>query len=230
MIAIIGAMEEEIAIIKKSIRNLNVIEHHTRTFYQGTIHNQGVVLVQAGIGKVNAAITTTILLEKFSVRGIINIGVAGGQYNVSHKDIIISESVLYHDVDAQGFSKYVAGQIPGEDPEFASDKILLQLAEMALEKLQLSYKIGRIASGDQFVYDSHKISSVNSLYPNIYAIDMESAAIAHVANTYRKPCIVIRSISDVLDDETQAHDFEHFVQEAADNAAQLLLTMLDIME
>lgn len=229
MIGIIGAMEEEIAVIKQNIRHLNVIEHGSRTFYQGTIHNQGVVLVKAGIGKVNAAITTTLLLETFNVRAIINIGVAGGQHDVHHKDIIISQSVLYHDADAQGFGKYLPGQIPGEDAEFIADSTLITTAEKALKKLQLPYKIGRIASGDQFIYESKKIQNVNKVYSNIYAIDMESAAIAHVAHTYKKPCVIIRSISDVLDDETQATDFEQFVQEASDKSGKLLLEMLDLM-
>jgi adenosylhomocysteine nucleosidase len=230
MIGIIGAMKEEISAIKATIRNLNVIEHATRTFYQGTIHNHGVVLVQAGIGKVNAAITTTLLVEQFNVNSIINIGVAGGQNGVHHKDIIISESTLYHDADVTKFGSYVAGQIPGEEPEFRSDKSLVNLAEQALKKLSFPYKKGRIASGDQFVYESTKIEKVNNLYTNIYAIDMESASIAHVANTFKKPCLIIRSISDVLDDETQATDFNTFVQEASDKAGQLLLEMLDLMQ
>ena len=123
MIGIIGAMPEEILEIKEQIQNLEVIQHSPRTFYKGTISNQEVVLVLAGIGKTNAAVTTTLLLELFDIKQVINIGVAGGQNGVKHNDIVVSSSVLYHEVDVTSFGRYVAGQVPGHSPEFLADKV-----------------------------------------------------------------------------------------------------------
>lgn len=226
MIGIIGAMPEEILEIKEQIQNLEVIQHSPRTFYKGTISNQEVVLVLAGIGKTNAAVTTTLLLELFDIKQVINIGVAGGQNGVKHNDIVVSSSVLYHDVDVTSFGRYVAGQVPGHSPEFLADKVLMELSISILQELKIAYKNGRIASGDQFVYSTQKVEAVNALYDDIYAIEMEAAAIAHVASIYQVPFIIFRSISDVLDDPTQAEDFDVFLPQAAKKAATLLLHLL----
>ena len=230
MIAIIGAMEVEIATIKATMQDLQSVSHRVRTFYRGTIHGHDVVLVQAGVGKTNAAVTTSLLIEHFDVDTIVNIGVAGGQNGACHKDLILGREIVYHDVDVTDYSDYVRGQIPGQDASFHADERLIEQAVSILGKQDVSYKVGRIASGDQFVLDSAIVQPINDVYDDIYAIEMEAAAIAHVATLYDVPFLILRSISDVLDDATQAEDFYTFLQDAADTAATFLVSLLDAIQ
>lgn len=229
MIGIIGAMEVEITTLLNKLQDKQTIDLGIRTFYKGLINNKEVVIVQAGIGKVNASITTSLLIENFDISQVINIGVAGGQNGVTHKDVVISSEVVHHDVDVTKFGRYKHGQVPGHNPTFIADKELLQKTESILKKLHFNYKIGLIASGDQFVYNSNELNQINKEYKNIYAIEMEAAAIAQTASIYNIPFIVYRSISDVIDDENQAHDFEKFVEEASINASLVLEKLIEVI-
>ncbi len=229
MIGIIGAMEIEIETIKNSVKNLTEIKKGVRTFFIGQIENKEVVIVQAGIGKVNAAVTTTILLENFNVDCIINIGVAGGQNGVNHKDVVISTEILYHDVEVTSFGKYVHGQMPGHTPTFIADKSLIEKTIQVLKNAHISYKLGKVASGDQFVTSIENVKEINALYNDIYAIEMEACAIAHTASLYNVPFIVYRSISDVLGDESQSEDFNRFVEIASVNASLVLSELIKVI-
>ena len=112
-IGIIGAMEEEIRLIKANLSKLKEITHHQVTFYQGYLENREVILVQSGIGKVNATITTVLLVQQFNVDLIINTGTAGGVHKgLKVGDIVIADSLTYHDVDVTGFG-YEKGQMAG---------------------------------------------------------------------------------------------------------------------
>jgi adenosylhomocysteine nucleosidase len=227
MIGIIGAMPEELERVLFYMEEPEVIEHAARTFYQGRIHQHDVVVVLAGIGKVNAAITTTLLIEHFDVDLVVNIGVAGGQKGSNHLDIVIGRSVLYHDVDVTYFGNYLPGQMPGHDAEFFADQDLVEQSAVILEKLDYPYHIGRIASGDQFVYTSDFLQPVNDIYDDIYAVEMEACAIAHTASVYDVPFLIFRSISDVLDDDSQSEDFQEFLVKASEQVSDLLLALLD---
>jgi len=229
VIGIIGALNEEISTILKEVSDVEEIKLKVRTFYKGTINNKDVVIVLAGVGKVNAAITTSILIENFDVKCIINIGVAGGQNGVKHKDVVISKEVLYHDFDVASFGKYVKGQVPGSDALFYADETLLNKTKMILNKLKFDYVIGKVASGDQFVYSKEKIKDVNELYDDIYAVEMEAGAIAHTATIYNIPFIIYRSISDLIDDENQDNDFYKFLSEASLNAAKVLKELIKVL-
>lgn len=226
MIGIIGAMTEEIAAIKAQINNVTTTVYQDRTFYSGSIHEQGVVLVQAGIGKVNAAITTTLLLDHYDVDAIINVGVAGGQNGVHHKDVILSSATMYHDVDVTSFGSYVHGQVPGHTPEFKADEDLLKAFEKTIINMKIPYKIGRIASGDQFVYSPDTVQSINEVYEDIYAIEMEACAIAHTATIFNVPFLIVRSISDVLGDDNQSEDFNQFLITSSNTAAAVINAFL----
>lgn len=227
MIGIIGAMQVEIETIKQATSNLKEVQKGIRTFFTGTINAKEVVIVAAGIGKVNAAITTSKLIEHFDVTTIVNIGVAGGQKGVNHKDVVISTEVLYHDVDVTAFgSKYLHGQVPGLEATFTAEKSLIDKTVQVLKNHSIPYHIGRIASGDQFVTAKETIKEVNEIYPDIYAIEMEAAAIAHTASIYNIPFIIYRSISDILDDESQDMDFNTFVEEASNNASIVLQELI----
>ena len=227
MVGIIGAMKEEIEMIISKMEEIEEVHFGIRTFYVGTYNDKEIVIVQAGIGKVNAAVTTTLLIENFEVEYIVNIGVAGGMNGVKHKDVVISDFVLYHDVDVTKFSDYKYGQIPGSGPLFKADQTLVNNTIFILEKLEINFKVGKIASGDQFVTELESVRKVNEQNDNIYAIEMEAGAIAHVATMYEVPFIIYRSISDILGDETQGDDFYEFLNEAALNASIVLTELLN---
>ncbi len=229
MIGIIGAMSEEIEAILKEVTDVEKIKLRVKTFYRGKIDNKDVVIVLAGIGKVNAAITTSLLIENFDINCIINIGVAGGQNGVKHKDVVISKEVLYHDVDVSAFGEYSIGQLPGLEPLFYADNDLLEKTRIVLDSLQLDFKIGKIASGDQFIYSKERIAEANNLYSDIYAVEMEAGAIAQTATLYQIPFIIFRSISDLIDDENQDVDFYKFLQEASKNVSLLLKELIKIL-
>lgn len=229
MIGIIGAMDSELDVILKEVKNLKEIKLKIRTFYTGKISGKDVVVVLAGIGKVNAGITTSILIENFDITSVINIGVAGGQKGVLHKDVVISKEVLYHDVNVTYFNNKPHGQLPGSGALFYADKELLEKTVSIMNKLDFNYKIGKIASGDQFITSLEEIKEVNALYDDIYAVEMEAAAIAHACTLYSVPFIIYRSISDVIDTEEQHLDFFEFLEEASLNAAKVLKELIKVI-
>lgn len=138
--------------------------------------------------------------------------------------------MLYHDVDVTAFgSRYVYGQMPGMDPFFVADKTLVSKTEQVLKNSSIPYVVGKVASGDQFVTSKETVKEVNKLYNDIYAIEMEACAIAHTASVYEVPFIVYRSISDILEDETQGEDFDKFVEDASNNASKVLSELIKVL-
>lgn len=230
MIGIIGAMQEEIIELKKLIKNIKENTMAGFVFYSGILNKKDIILVQSGIGKVNSAICTTILIEQFNVTKIIFTGVAGGVNNdLNVGDIVISKDLIQHDVDATAFgAKY--GQIPRMNQlEFKSDINLIELAKKSAKDIFTNEKIvvGRILSGDQFVSSIEKIKWLRDKF-NGDCVEMEGASVAHVATLFNIPFVVIRSISDKADHSANI-DFNKFVNIAANNSKNIVLKMLEIM-
>ena len=229
MIGIIGAFDQEINEILKQVDNLKEQRISIRTFYTGTINNHEVVIVLAGIGKVNAGITTSLLIENFSPDYVINIGVAGGQRGAKHKDVVVSTEVVYHDVDLTAFGTYVRGHMSGHEPTFKASPLLLKKTVEILDQLEFPYYIGKIASGDQFVTTKEEIEQINKVYGDIYAIEMEATAIGHACTIYGVPFIIYRSISDVIGEEGQDNSFDEFVEDASINASKVLSKLIEVL-
>lgn len=227
MIGIIGAMEEEITEILRHLDSVTEQIIGTRKFYSGTYKNKALVVALAGIGKVNAAHTTSLLCENFDVECIINLGVAGGQNGAHHKDVIIANGVVYHDVDVTAFSHNQYGQIPGQPAVFMPDERLKNLALEAKDLIEWSVVEAKVASGDRFVYSKIPVQKINALYDDILAIEMEAGAIAHIASIYKIPFLIIRSISDVVEDLNQATDYESFLSDAVKNATRILAHVIE---
>jgi len=228
MIGIIGAMPEELSHILGLMLDQTKETIHHKVFYKGKIHDQEVVVVLAGIGKVNAALTTSLLLSNFPCKEVINIGVAGGQHGVKQEDIVIGERIVHHDVDVTAFGKYVHGQVPNDPPFYKANKAMVDRAKKAIKDLDFSFKIGMIASGDQFVYSPQILNKINQTYEDIYAIEMEAAAIAQVANYYQTPFVIFRSISDVIGEENQHLSFDEFLEKAALKASLFLEKYIEL--
>ncbi|WP_010529530.1 5'-methylthioadenosine/S-adenosylhomocysteine nucleosidase [Lentibacillus jeotgali] len=226
-IGIIGAMDEEVQNLKEQLGSYQEKVVAGTPFYQGTMAGQDVVLLQSGIGKVNAALATTILLSHFRPDVVINTGSAGG-FNKSLEvgDIVISTEVRYHDVDATAFD-YEYGQVPKMPAAYQADGRLMNLAEKAAKEGTNAHYVvkGLIATGDSFMSDSERVAFVMTKFPDLEAAEMEAGAIAQVCYRFETPFVIIRSLSDIAGREAPA-SFNEFLQTAATHSAALILTMI----
>ena len=226
-IGIIGAMEEEVAILKEKMEDVRIIKKASMDFYEGILAGKKVVVVRSGIGKVNAGICAQILADVFSVDAIINTGIAGSlNKNINIGDIVLSTDVVQHDMDATGFG-YRKGQIP-QMPVFFfnADDNLRRLAAEVCKEVNPDIQVfkGRIASGDQFVCDQDVKNRIVSEF-SAYATEMEGAAIGQAAYLNEIPFLVVRAISDKADGSAQM-DYSEFEKAAVDHSVRLTLNML----
>ncbi|MCJ8006912.1 5'-methylthioadenosine/S-adenosylhomocysteine nucleosidase [Lederbergia wuyishanensis] len=228
-IAIIGAMEEEVSLLREYISDKQVVEVAGCEFTSGSIGDKEVVLLKSGIGKVNAAMSTTILLEKFRPDIIINTGSAGG-YNpdLTIGDLVISTEVRHHDVDVTIFD-YEYGQVPQMPPAFLADSSLIETAQKAVGNIEGIQAVkGLIATGDSFMNDPVRVEFVRNKFPKLQAVEMEAAAIAQVAYQFNVPFVIIRSLSDIAGQESHI-SFDEFLDKAAVNSANLVLEMVKLL-
>ncbi len=225
MLGIIGAMPEEISLVLENMDNVEEKQLGQVKYYLGKIHGKDTALCQSGIGKVNSAMVATTLIHVFKADAIVFTGVAGGVLkDIKLGDIVIGTDFLYHDFDATAIG-YKLSQIPDKNEEsvFHSDPDLSKKFELLADKLFGKDKVfrGRIVSGDDFVASADKIQKLRTLF-DAYAVDMESAPVAHVCNKNNIPCCIIRSISDNADDEA-GETYSGFFEEAAKNSAKLVI-------
>ncbi|MCJ1778908.1 5'-methylthioadenosine/adenosylhomocysteine nucleosidase [Mammaliicoccus sciuri] len=226
MIGIIGAMEEEVEILKSSIENRETIQIAHVIFYKGNIEDKQVVLAQSGIGKVNAAITATLLINEFKPDLIINTGSAGSvdsELNIG--DIIISNKVYYHDVNATAFG-YKLGQVPSMPEFYETDTELIDLAKSSIEQLDLNGIVGEVATGDSFIGSIDQRKVIKSNFPTASVVEMEAGAIAQTCYQYNVPIIVTRAVSDLADKESDV-TFEEFLKVACVNSSKIVKLLLN---
>jgi len=222
---IIGAMEEEIDYVLQQMTDYQKFEVANSVFYDGKIANQDVVLLQSGIGKVNAAMATTILIERFQPTVVINTGSAGGfDKELQVGDIVISREVVHHDVDVTGFN-YEVGQVPGMPVTYQAATPLVKQVQQILDNNHVHSKIGLIGTGDIFMNNPERIHSVLKQFPNMLAAEMEGAAIAQVCHQYKVPFVIIRALSDIAGVESSI-SFNEFLTVAAKNAAHLIIDLV----
>lgn len=229
-VGIIGAMAEEVAAFRQLMTMTEEIAVADVHFYIGSIHDVNVVLAQSGIGKVNAAMTTTLLCDRFQPIAVINTGSAGGFVSDLQKvgDIVVSTHVVHHDVDVTVFG-YAQGQVPGMPELFSAEHSLIELAYNTLTELSLTAHRGMVASGDKFMTKDHHIAETRAFFPDLHAVEMEGAAIAQICHRFGVPFVVVRALSDIAGQESPM-SFEQFLPLAAENAAQLILAMLPKVE
>ena len=226
MIGIIGAMEEEVEILKSSIENRETIQIAHVIFYKGNIEDKQVVLAQSAISKVNAAITATLLINEFKPDLIINTGSAGSvdsELNIG--DIIISNKVYYHDVNATAFG-YKLGQVPSMPEFYETDKELIDLAKSSIEQLDLNGIVGEVATGDSFIGSIDQRKVIKSNFPTASVVEMEAGAIAQTCYQYNVPIIVTRAVSDLADKESDV-TFEEFLKVACVNSSKIVKLLLN---
>ena len=224
-IGIIGAMDEEIALLLENMTEKQESTIANSLFVQGKLLGKDVVLLKSGIGKVNAAMGTTIMHERFNPSHIINTGSAGGFSNeLEVGDIVISSDVVHHDVDVTAFN-YAYGQVPGLKPMFTADEDLVTKATEVVKSLTLKSVTGIIATGDSFMEDPERVEFVKGKFPTMIAAEMEAAAVAQVCEQYGTPFVVIRALSDIAGQESSI-SFDSFLATAAKNATQLILALI----
>lgn len=227
-IGIICAMNEEIKVLKNNLVNPHVKNIGNKDFYEGKLCNQDVVLVESGIGKVQAAFAATVLLAMEKVDAIINTGSAAGiGKDLKIGDIVITDSVAYHDVDSTACG-YLPGQLPDQPAVFKADADLISKIKLAADMEGLNYYTGLIVSGDQFISSKQKINEILEKHPNALAAEMESAAVGQMAHQFNKPFVIIRAMSDTGNDDANVN-FNKFVIEAGAKSAKMLMDFLKLL-
>jgi len=222
-IAVIGAMEEEVELLRAALDDAHSTTIAGSEYTTGTFEGKEVVLLKSGIGKVNAAMSTTILLHEFKPDVVINTGSAGGyDETLEVGAVVISDEVRHHDVDVTIFG-YEIGQMAGMPAAYKSDEKLMKVAEEAVKAVgEHQYGVGLICSGDAFMNDPERVESVRRHFPQMKAVEMEAAAVAQVCYQFATPFVVIRALSDIAGKESNI-SFDEFLPVAAKHSTQVVL-------
>ena len=228
-LGIIGAMTMEVETLVSSMENAVSKEIAGSTFYEGMLEGLPAVVVQCGVGKVNAALCAQILCTAFGVTHLVNTGIAGSlcaQLDIG--DLVVSQDAMYHDFDCVHFS-YPYGQVPGMDTvALPADEGLMAYAFAAAEAIHPGHtRIGRVASGDQFIADQSKKDFIIEKTQAL-CTEMEGAAIAQTAYRNRVPFVVIRAISDKADNSAEM-DYPTFETLSAHRCAQVTSRMANML-
>lgn len=231
MIGIIGAMSQEVANLKAEMGDVTICTAAGMDFYQGTLRGKEVVVVRSGVGKVNAAICSQILADRYHVTGIINTGIAGSLRNeINIGDIVLSRDTLQHDMDATGFG-YSLGQIPQmEHSVFEGDSRMIEAAKECCAEVvpEIGVHVGRVLSGDQFVSDKVKKAWLIETFDG-YCTEMEGAAIAQAAFLNKIPFLIIRAISDKADDSARM-SYDKFEEKAIEHSVRLVTALVEKLD
>lgn len=223
LVGIIGAMELEVENLKKMMQNVVIREKASMEFNRGELNGCEVVVVRSGIGKVNAAICTQILVDDYHVDAIINTGIAGSLRNeINIGDIVVSTDAIQHDMDATIFG-YKPGEIPQMGTQaFPADDRMVELAREVCREVNPEIQVfgGRVVSGDQFISSKEVKERLVENFAG-YCAEMEGAAIAQAAYLNHIPYVVLRAISDKADDSAKM-DYPTFEREAAIHCFRLV--------
>ena len=224
-IGIIAAMPEELAYLLQHLDDAREEKVLGNSYHTGKVGSVELVLVESGIGKVMSAMSVAILADHFQVDAVINTGSAGAVANgIAVGDVVIADKLTYHDVDVTAFG-YDYGQMAQQPLYFESDKNFISLIQESLSKLEQTWHLGLIATGDSFVAGEDKIKSIKEHFPQVLAVEMEGAAIAQAAHALNLPFLVVRAMSDNANHEASV-SFDEFIVEAGRRSAQALMTLL----
>lgn len=229
MIAIIAAMQPELDYLLEQLQQRNDILVGAFKFHVGTIANSRVVLALSGIGKVNAAITTAIVIERFAPDYVINTGSAGGLGRQMHiGDVVIGTEIAHHDVDVTPFG-YEIGQVPNLPARYLAAESLIKAAQQTMAQLtDNTIHQGLIVSGDQFIGTAEQNTTIKAKFTQVLAVEMEAAAIAQTCYQLGIPFVIIRAISDNGDAEASI-SFDEFLQVAGKNSAEMVIKLISAL-
>lgn len=219
-IGIIGAMSVEIEMLLERMTEVEEIKNFDISFKKGRLVGKEVVIVGCSIGKVNAAIITQMLIDRFGVDAVINTGIAGSfDKDVKHLDMVISNDATYHDVRKSQMANWYPNQ-----PAFKADDRLIELAKKACNN---ECHIGRVITGDDFIDSDEKKAKIAENHTGL-CLEMEGAAIAHACYINRVPYLIIRCISDLADGQVEM-DYSEFEKIAAHKSADIVMKMLEML-
>ena len=224
-LGIIGAMREEVETLVEKLEDAAQQVHAWSTYYEGKLDGLDVVVVQCGVGKVNAAMCAQILCSVYGVTHLVNTGIAGSlNADLDIGDLVVSRDAMYHDFDCNAFG-YPSGKVPGMDViAFPADAVLVDRAFAAAERVNPGHtKVGRVASGDQFVASKELKEKIISVTQAL-CTEMEGAAIAQTAYRNGIPYVILRAISDKADDSADM-DYPTFERIAAHRCAAVVMNL-----
>ena len=224
-LGIIGAMEQEVETLLAEMTEKSSAVIAGSTFYEGKLCNLDVVVVQCGIGKVNAALCVQTLCTKYGITHAVNTGIAGSLCaDLDIGDLIVSKDAMYHDFDCVHFG-YPYGKVPGMDViSFPADENMVKLAYEAANTIHPGHvTLGRVASGDQFVADQTLKDRIIANTKGL-CTEMEGAAIAQTAYRNNIPFVILRAISDKADNSAQM-DYPTFEKQAAHRCAAVTMKL-----
>ena len=217
-IGIILAMQKELDLFADFLSDLQIKKIRHLSVYYGRFESKEIAAVVCGLGKVNAALGTALLIENFQPDLILNIGISGGlDSSLEIGDFVVADTVVYHDVWCGQPNQY--GQV--------TDLPLYFYPAKELTAKFTDYHHGLICCGDQFIVELHELQSIKQKFPEALAVDMESAAIAQTCFLYQQPFMCIRQISDTPGVEHHAEQYETFWQNAPQNSVRALQTVLE---
>lgn len=221
-IGIIGAMDQEIKILRETMTDTMSWERGGALFISGALGKHEVIVVRSGIGKVLASITTSLLIQQYQVNMVVNTGSAGGiGKGLMVGDIVVADKLAYFDVDVTGFD-YKKGQLPGMPLYYETSKYVDSELKKAASATGHKVHQGLIVTGDSFINAPEKIHSILNDFPDALACEMEGAAIAQTAHQFNIPCAVIRAISDTADNQASV-SFDEFIDEAGKRSAEMVI-------
>ena len=199
-VAVIGAMEQEIELLREMMENVKAVSFGRFSAYEGELVGKRMVLALSGIGKVSA--------------GGLGKGLKVG-------DVVVGTETAHHDVDVTAFG-YAWGQVPQLPARFASDGILIEAAKRAARTFEgAAVEQGLIVSGDRFVHSSEGVAEIRKHFPEVKAVEMEAAAIAQTCHQLETPFVIIRAVSDSADEKADI-SFDEFLKTAAASSAKMV--------
>lgn len=223
-ILIISAMDKEYNLLVPMLTDVKEIYFEGLKGITGRVSDHEVMLIKCGIGKVNAAINTYKGVKYFNPDLLINSGVAGGASNVSRiGDILVADYVAYHDVWCGPGTQ--PGVADGMDVFMQCDSKIINIAYKLLDGKRLL--VGLICSGDRFISEEREIKEIHALFPEVLAVDMESAAIAQVCCMEGVKFNIIRVVSDTPGSGQNMAQYTNFWKDAPEKSFRLIEAVLN---
>lgn len=224
-IGILGAMEEEIEPLLNIFKDYETIKYANNTYYTTSYKGLEIVLAYSKIGKVFSSLTAGVMIEKFGCEKILFSGVAGGiNSKLEIGDLIIADKLAQHDLDITAFG-HPFGYVPGGSVYVHTDTPLNDIAKEVAKENDIKLLVGTIATGDQFIYSKEKKDFIAKTF-NADALEMEGCSVAVVCDALDIPCLILRSISDVGDENADV-DFEEFLKKSSKQSAEFMIKVLD---
>lgn len=224
-IAIVAAMREELRALQADLRDIRIERVAGRDFHLGSLHGRPALLALSGIGKVAAATTAALLLDRFDVDALLFTGVAGGlQDGVGVGDVVVADALLQHDLDASPIFPRWEVPLTGRS-RFPADAAWSDALANAAGSLGYRTHRGLVVSGDRFVSTAAESRALRAALPDALAVEMEGAAVAQVCHDFARPFAVVRTVSDRADDDAHL-DFARFVDEVAAEHARAIVRAL----